>query len=138
MKTLIELVIFSEDIRLKEQSVYFRNAITDCEVEYIARGEHRHYVNGKQTILPSKYSVLYVKSTNQDYNQAIVEMIAAFGELSDYFDKIEHDTNINVSFFSDDLFSLEFSEQVMSLLSKYHWSLPISCYREGSWINAKN
>ena len=55
-------------------------------------------------------------------------MISVYEELSSYFKKIEHDTFINASFFSNDMISLEFSSQVLFLLNKYNLSLPISCY----------
>jgi hypothetical protein len=129
MKILIEFVSMSEDSRLKEQSVHFQKAMPNCKIEYLLKGEYKKYPNGKIAKIPAKRSVLTIIDFDDDYNKSIIDMIMVYEKLSDYFNRIEHDTFINLSFFSDDMVSLEFSSQVLFLLSKHNLSLPISFYR---------
>ena len=131
MKTLVEFEFMSEESDLIDKANYFIENIKNCRIEYIKRGEHRKIENNKETILPAKNSVLYVKCENDDYNKTIIEMLNIYDGLKDYFDKIQCDAFINLSFFerSEYYFSLEFNEDVLALLSKYHFPLPISCYR---------
>jgi hypothetical protein len=127
----------SEDKNLIKKGIFFKGRIENCKIEYIKRGEHKIYENGKKSILRSKNSILYIKYKDNnidkfvDYNKIIVEMIKVYEKLKEYFDKIKCEPFINLTFFDkqENYFSLEFSEEVLALLSKYHFSLPISCYR---------
>jgi hypothetical protein len=120
----------SEDPDLKNVGKYFADNIIDCKIEYLAKGEFRKYDNGKIAKLPSKYSILYVTSKDVEYNKIILKMLTVYGQLTSYFNSIEHNSFINLSFFSKDMISLEFDSNVLFLLSKYHFSLPVSCYYE--------
>jgi hypothetical protein len=128
MKTLVEFISMSEDIRLKDQAIHFQRAMPDCTVNYLMKGEYKKYSDGKTSKIPVKRSVLTVENTSENYNRTIIDMIGVYEKLLDYFSQIRHDTFINLSFFSNDIISLEFNNQVLFLLNKYNFSLPISCY----------
>jgi hypothetical protein len=128
MKTLIEFITMSEDAKLKDQAIHFQKIMPDCKIDYLMKGEYRKYSNGKISKFPAKNSVFTVINTDKDYNKVIIDMITVYENLSNYFDQIEHDTFINLSFFSNEMFSLEFSSQALLLLNKHNFSLPISCY----------
>jgi hypothetical protein len=130
MKVKTEFISMSEDTDLKEKGIFFSNVIENCKIEYLPKGEIRKYEGGRVAKLPSKYSFLYITNIDQDYNKIILKMMSVYESLIPYFDTIEHQTSINLSFYSNDMFSLEFDEKVLYLLGKYHLSLPISCYRE--------
>jgi hypothetical protein len=128
MKTLVEFISMSEDMRLKDLVAHFQKAMPDCTVNYLMKGEYKKYPGGKISKIPAKRYVLTVGNTCDDYNKTIIDMIVVYEKLLDYFSQIGHDTFINLSFFSDDMISLEFNSQVLFLLNKYNFSLPISCY----------
>jgi hypothetical protein len=133
MKILVEFISISEnsELKLKEKTVQFKKLLPDCEIEYLHKGEYKKYSNGRISKLPTKNSNLTISiyAEELDYNKIITDMLTTYKNLKNYYKNIEHHSFINLSFFSDDMISLEFSKQVLSLLSKNNFSLPISCYR---------
>jgi hypothetical protein len=117
----------SESPSLKDQAYHFK-AILNCKTEYLGKGEFKKYPNGKTANLPAKNSVLTITSYEEDYNSSVMKILSAYEGLLSYFNQIQYDAFINLSYYSNDMISLEFSPEVLSLLSKYNFSLPISCY----------
>ena len=130
MKVLVEFITISEVPDLYEKSMYFTKKISNCKVDYIHKGEYRKYEDGKLSKHPIKNSVLTIANENLDYNNTIIKMLSVYEDLLEFFNQIEHDTYINISFYSNDMFSLEFGVEVLGLLKKHNFSLPVSCYRE--------
>jgi len=130
MKVLVEFITYSEDSELHKKSVHFTQAIPNCKVYYLHHGEYRKHANGEYSKLPAKYSSLTISNEDSDYNKTIIQMLAVYNDLLDFFNQIEHDTFINDSFFSNDMFSLEFSAEVLGMLKEHNLSLPISFYRD--------
>jgi hypothetical protein len=132
MKITISLMILSEDDRLKCQGDIFKNLLKNCEIRYTKKGEHLQFENGKISKLAMKNSSLDIKinSSNYNYNDDIINIINAYIQLKDYFLKIEYHRffSINIFYDKDYPLSLEFGEDVLELLSKNKFSLPISCY----------
>ena len=129
---LIELLFISEDEKLCEQGLYFKNKLKNCETEYIKKGDHKKYSDGKISKLSMNNSSLCIscKCNNYEYNETIINMINIYDELKDYFNKIDCYIHFMINIFYDEDYplSLEFGEELMELLIKHHFSLPIDCY----------
>jgi hypothetical protein len=138
MKVLVEFITISEYPELFEKSINFIRAIPNSKVNYLRKGEYKKYPNGKLSKLPEKNSSLTIINEDSDYNNTIIQMLTVYNDLLSFFNQIEHDTFINISFYSNDMFSLEFGIEVLGLLKKYNFSLPVSCYRESEPVMSTN
>jgi len=130
MKVLVEFISMSENIELKDISNNFLKVMPDCIINYYHKGDYKNYTDGRKSKLPIKNSELHITNKDPDYNNTIIKMLDVYSNLIDYFNQIEHHTFINLSFYSNDMFSLEFGTAVLDYLRKYNFSLPISCYKE--------
>ena len=130
MEVLVEFVIMSEYSKLLEKSEYFIKSIPNCKFYYFKKGEYKKYTNGKLSKLPMKNSILKIVNEDSDYNNTIIQMLTVYNNLLYFFNSIDHEVSINISFFSNDMFSLEFGVEVLGLLNNYSFSLPISCYQK--------
>jgi len=130
MKVIVDLLIVSEIPELYEKSVYFIKAIPNCNIEYLHKGEYKKHSDGRVSRLPMKNSSLHISSDASDYNNTLIQMFSVYEDLLGFLNKIEHYISIDISFFSNDMISLEFSVEVLGLLKKHNFSLPITCYLE--------
>jgi hypothetical protein len=132
MEINITFTIHSEDDELENQGNVFKNLLKNCELEYIKKGDHKKYKNGKISKLPCKNSTLYIRiiSSNYIYNKDIIDIINVYDKLNNYFINIEYDAYLSIDIFYDKDYplSLEFGQEVLELLVKNEFSLPISCY----------
>lgn len=126
MVTFVEFISSSEDSEFEKKTSLFSLVLPGAIIEYVPRGGTRRLANEKT--VKQKRSTLFVRCEETDYCISIIRILGVYEQLESYYHQIEHDSFINISFFSNDMVSLEFSTDVLAMIAANKLSLPISVY----------
>jgi hypothetical protein len=128
MKTLVELICFSEDSRLLDCIDLLKDRINGFQVNFSKKGEEIKLFNGKKGI--QENTMLNISCSNDDYNTTIPKLLDIRQQIQNWLRIKDFDCFINLSFFSQDMVSLELSEESIQALAVQNLTMPISIYHQ--------